>query len=152
MEEYEIAERVIKYALNTEKMIHDIDKRFERIIYSCAPSGYVGCSQESRGSGDLRRTSFMSEIGECLTRLGQKKDRAIITLKPIVIAFERLKHTRSGHVIYWQIGKGLSTAEYGEKFNFSRRHARRLYIKAMQDLYTLLNENGGENLIEKFSE
>lgn len=74
----------------------------------------------------------------------------IISLKPVVQAFEELKGTRSGHVIFFRVGKGLSVQEYADTFHYSRRHARRLYLQAMADFYQKLAKYDTEGLIEKF--
>ena len=124
--------------------------RFEKTVFACGPSGYVGCSNECRGAGDRRRSGFMEDIAEYLNALGKKKDRVIISLKPVVQAFEELKGTRSGHVIFFRVGKGLSVQEYADTFHYSRRHARRLYLQAMADFYQKLAKYDTEGLIEKF--
>lgn len=92
----------------------------------------------------------MGDIAEYLNTLGRKKDRVIIGLSPVVQAFEALRGTRSGHVIFFRTGKGLSVQEYAQKFHYSRRHARRLYIQAMADFYQKLLQFNGEDLIETF--
>ena len=149
-EKCEIAERILEYVTDLERYIHDIDKKFDAVVMSCGPSGYVGCSNECRGSGLRRRSAFMEDIAEYLNNLGRKKDSAIIALRPVAEAFEDMKYSKSGHVIYWRIGKGISVQEYAEKFKFSRRHSRRLYIKAMADLYDRIEKFNGHELIEKF--
>ncbi len=151
MEEHcEIAEKILLNLHEIEKYVHELDKQFERTVLSCGPSGYVGCSHECRGIGQRRRSGYMEDIAAYLNELGRKKDRMIIFIKPIVEAFERLKGTRSGHVIYNRIGKGMSVQEYGEKFGYSRRHSRRLYIKAMNDFYNTLLEYNGQEIIDKY--
>ncbi len=148
-EKCEAAERVLLYAMETERLIWELDKRFERVAFSCGPSGYVGCSQECRGAGERRRTGFTEDIVEYLLKIGIKKDKLIISLRPLVEAFERMRKTRSGHVIYWCVGRGMSSQQYADKYKYSRRHARRLYIKAMSEFYDLLVDSGGKELIEK---
>ncbi len=149
-EKCETAEKILKYATETEQLIQDLDRRFEYVAFSCGPSGYVGCSQECRGVGLRRRTGFTEDIANHLMAIGIKKDRLIICLRPIIETFEKLRRTRSGHVIYWCMGQGLSSKQYGEKYNYSRRHVRRIYIKAMSDFYDILEASGGHELIEKF--
>ncbi len=150
-EKIDIAEKILLSLKEIEKCITDIDKRFEQVVFACGPSGYVGCSNECRGVGRRRRSGFMEDIATYLNNLGKKKDRLIISIRPVVLAFEKLKGTRSGHIIYHRIGRGMGVQEYGNKFGFSRRHVRRLYIKAMLDMYNALIENGGEELIKKYS-
>jgi|GEM_PF-6829560 hypothetical protein len=149
-EKCEIAERILSHVMEMEYYIRELDMRFEKTVFACGPSGYVGCSNECRGAGDRRRSGFMEDIAEYLNALGKKKDRVIISLKPVVQAFEELKGTRSGHVIFFRVGKGLSVQEYADTFHYSRRHARRLYLQAMADFYQKLAKYDTEGLIEKF--
>ncbi len=149
-EKCEIAERILQHVMEMERYIHELDMRFEKTVFACGPSGYVGCSHECRGAGDRRRSGFMEDIAEYLNALGRKKDRVIISLKPVVQAFEALKGTRSGHVIFYRVGKGISVQEYADTFHYSRRHARRLYIKAMEDFYQKLIRYDTEGLVERF--
>lgn len=100
-EKCEIAERILSHVMEMEYYIRELDMRFEKTVFACGPSGYVGCSNECRGAGDRRRSGFMEDIAEYLNALGKKKDRVIISLKPVVQAFEELKGTRSGHVIFF---------------------------------------------------
>lgn len=151
-EKVEIVEDLLAYAIEAERYINNIDKRFERTIFECGPSGYVGCSHECRGAGLRRRSSYAEDIIDYLYEMGKKKDQMILFLRPLVCAFDDMKRTRSGHIIYYCVGKGLSSQEYAEKFDYSRRHARRLYLKAMEDLYCYILRNGGKTLLNKFSE
>lgn len=150
-EKWEIAEKIVKYAKGLEEYVHDIDIKFECTVFACGPSGYVGCSHECRGSGRRRRSGHMLDMASYLNDLGRKKDRAIITMRPVVLAFEELKNTRTGHIIYYRLGRNLSSQEYGERFGYSRRHSRRIYIKALNELYDAIYKNNGESLIEKFN-
>lgn len=151
-EKYETAERLLAFAKEAEQYIRNIDKRFERTVFECGPSGYVGCSHECRGAGLRRRSGHTEDIVEYLYDLGKKKDQMILFLRPLVCAFDDMKRTRSGHIIYYCVGKGYSSQEYAQRFDYSRRHARRLYIKAMEDLYLYVMKNGGKSLLNKFSE
>lgn len=150
-EKYESAEALLDYAIQAQICINRIDAQYNRIVFECGPSGYVGCSNECRGSGLRRRSGSMMEIVDYLTELGKKKDRLIIFLKPLICAFEDMKNSRDGHIIYHMCGKGLSAQEYGEKFGYSRRHVRRMYIRALTDLYNNILRNDGDALLNKFS-
>lgn len=151
-EKCEIAERILSHVMEMEHYIHELDMRFEKTVFACGPSGYVGCSNECRGAGDRRRSGFMEDIAEYLNALGKKKDRVILSLRPVVQAFEELKGTRSGHVIYFRVGRGLSVQEYADTFQYSRRHARRLYIQAMADFYQKLAKYDTGGLIKRFQQ
>ena len=151
-ERYQIVEDLLAYAIEAEQYIKSIDKRFEKTVLECGPSGYVGCSHECRGAGLRRRSGHTEDIVDYLYEMGKKKDQMILFLRPLVCAFDDMKRTRSGHIIYYCVGKGLSSQEYGERFNYSRRHTRRLYLKAMEDLFCYILRNGGKTLLNKFSE
>lgn len=150
MTRWEAAEKVLDYVKERESFINKTDRKFERIVFENGPSGYVGCSNECRGSGLRRRTGHMEDTAEYLTALGQEKDRAILEIKPVVCAFERLRGTRSGHIIYFRAGRKLGVQEYADKVGISRRHCRRLYIKAMDDLAKFIAFYGGQDLLDKF--
>ncbi len=150
-ENWQIAEEILNYAVETQDYIRKLDKQFEKIVFESGPSGYVGCSHECRGQGQRRRSGSMEDISKVLMRIGINKDKAIISIKPLIDAFEKMKRTRSGHVIYYRVGKKIGVQDYADRFGYSRRHSRRLYIRAMEDLYSILEENGGMSLIEKFN-
>ena len=109
-------------------------------FYNIAPCDII------RGAGLRRHSGYMEDTAA----LGQEKDRAIMELKPVVCAFEKLRGTRSGHIIYYRAGKKSGVQEYADKVGISRRHCRRLYIKAMDDLAKFIIRYGGQNLIDKF--
>ena len=113
-------------------------------FYNIAPCDII------RGAGLRRRSGYMEDTAAHLTALGQEKDRAIMELKPVVCAFEKLRGTSSGHIIYYRAGKKLGVQEYADRAGISRRHCRRLYIKAMDDLAKFIIRYGGQNLIDKF--
>ncbi len=150
MTRWEAAEKILDYVRERESFIHKIDRKFEHIVFENGPSGYVGCSNECRGAGLRRRTGHMIDTVAYLTALGQEKDRAILELNPVVCAFEKLRGTRSGHIIYYRVGKKMGVQEYADKVGISRRHCRRLYIKAMDDLAKFIAFYGGQDLLDKF--
>lgn len=150
MTRWEAAEKILDYVRERESFINKIDRKFERIAFENGPSGYVGCSNECRGAGLRRRSGYMEDTAAYLTALGQEKDRAILELKPVVCAFEKMRGSRSGHIIYYRVGKKLGVQEYADKVGISRRHCRRLYIKAMDDLAKFIIFYGGQDLINKF--
>lgn len=146
----ETAEKILEYACEKENFINRADKKFIRTVFECGPSGYVGCSNECRGVGLLRRSGYMADIADYLLNLGAEKDRAIIEIKPVLCAFEKMKNTRSGHIIYYRIGKKMGVQAYADKIGISRRHCRRLYVKAMEEFLQHVIANGGASLVEKF--
>ncbi len=148
----ETAEKILEYACEKENFINRADKQFFRTALECGPSGYVGCSNECRGVGLLRRSGYMADIAEYLLKLGIEKDRAIIEIKPVLCAFEKMKNTRNGHIIYYRIGKKMGVQEYADKIGISRRHCRRLYVKAMEEFLNLVTFYGGAKLVEKFAD
>lgn len=148
----ETAERILEYACEKENFINRADKQFFRTVLECGPSGYVGCSNECRGVGLLRRSGHMADIAEYLLNLGIEKDRAIIEIKPVLCAFEKMKNTRNGHIIYYRIGKKMGVQEYADKIGISRRHCRRIYVKAMEEFLNLVTFYGGAKLVEKFAD
>ena len=150
-EKCEVAERILKNISELEQKIRELDLRFEKTVMAAGPSGYVGCSHECRGMGQRRRSGSMENIAAYLNDLGRKKDKLILLLGPAADAFETMKGTKSGHVIFYRIGRGISVQEYADKFGYSRRHARRLYIRAMADFYDMLASCGGEELIKRFT-
>ena len=147
---WETAEKILAYAVNTEERIRRIDKKYTQTVYACGPSGYVGCSQECRGAGERRRSGCMETIVPYLESLLERKRALILSVMPVVEAFESLRGTRSAHVLYYCCGKQYSSQEYGKKFGYSRRHARRLYLRAMTDLYKRILLFQGEDLIQRF--
>lgn len=149
-ERCETAEKILMFAKEAQRYINNVDKKFERVVFECGPSGYVGCSHECRGQGLRRRSGCMEDISNYLLRLGQNKDQMILLIRPVILAFENMSRTRSGHVIYYRCGKCLTVQQYADRFGYSRRHARRLYIKAMLDLYNNISRFDGKELISKF--
>lgn len=150
-EKCEIAERILKNVSELEQKIRELDLRFEKTVMAAGPSGYVGCSHECRGMGQRRRSGSMEVIAAYLNDLGRKKDRLILLLRPVADAFDKMKKTKSGHVIYYRIAKGVSVQQYADAFGYSRRHARRLYIRAMADFYDALSSAGGDDLIRRYT-
>lgn len=150
-EKCEVAEKILKNVSELEEKIRELDIRFERTVFASGPSGYVGCSHECRGMGQRKRSGSMESIAAYLNDLGRKKDRLILQLRPVADAFESMKGTKSGHVIFFRIAKGMSVQAYADKFGYSRRHARRLYIRAMADFYDALSAAGGAELIDRYA-